>query len=180
MKTTRRRSSGHARAEIRRRYAIAWAEYIDLSRRPPRSHRRLFPSLSLPLSFYLSRRRYYRCLWISLRHFQLARPTLSSIVEILVSRPRARAVLQLRFTPIGVPFDIRAEHYCPWYWRCRPCYVRTLRIDPRRIYPEYIYTLVACRWYYAAWRVFVPPEFLSTCRRKISGKYCIHSLYYFQ
>lgn len=37
--------------------------------------------------------------------------------------------------------DIRAGHYCPWYWRCRPCYARTPRIDPRGIYP---YLSVAC------------------------------------
>lgn len=67
-----KRSSGHARAEIRRRYAIAWVEYIDLSRpHPPRSRRR--------------RRRYRHRLTVVSLNFssslRTAHPTLSSIVE---------------------------------------------------------------------------------------------------
>jgi len=117
-----KRSSGHARAEIRRRYAIAWVEYIDLSRpRPPRSHRR---------------RRHYRRLVVSLNFSSSLRTQLClRLWKTLVSRSR-----ELHFnsdSPLSASrsHDIRAEHYCPWYWRCRPCYTRTSRIDPRGIYP---------------------------------------------
>lgn len=110
---TMRRSSGHARTEIRRRYAIAWVEYIDLSRpRPPQSHRCRRPSEFLLVT-------------------SNAHLTLSSIVETLP--PRLRALYFNSDSPPSAfrSCDIRAGHYCPWYWRCRPCYARTSRIDPR-------------------------------------------------
>lgn len=143
-----KRSSGHARTEIRRRYAIAWVEYIDLSRsRPPRSHRH---------------RRCYRrltSLWISPR-FEPRIQLCLRLWKTLVSRPHK---LYFNFdSPLSASrsCDIRAKHYCPWYWRCRPCYARTSRIDPRRIS-----TFVTCRWYYAAWRTFVPEFFLLVVER---------------
>jgi len=119
-------TSGHARTEIRRRYAIAWVEYIDLSRFPSTP---ITPSLPpLPPPPPPPPRRLSEFLLVT------SNPTLSSIVE----NPRFPPALYFNSdSPLSASRsrDIRAEHYCPWYWRCRPCYARTSRIDPRGIYP---------------------------------------------
>lgn len=130
-----KRSSGHARTEIRRRYAIAWVEYIDLSRpRPPRSHRhrRCYCHLTSP--------------WIS-PHFEPRIRLCLRLWKTLVSRP---CELYFNFdSPLSASrsCDIRAEHYCPWYWRCRPCYTQTSRM----IHEGYIHihacdlSMILCR-----------------------------------
>lgn len=148
-----KRSSGHARAEIRRRYAIAWVEYIDLSRPPSTPITPSSPPSPSP------------SLWISPRHFEPRTQLCLRLWKILVSRPR-EAVLQLRFTSIGVPF---ARHSCgallSLVLTMSPCYARTALIHVGYISIS-ISTLAACRWYYAAWRALVPPEFLLASRWK--------------
>lgn len=157
-------SSGHARAEIRRRYAIAWVEYIDLSRsRPPRSHRR-----SRRHRYHHCRRRASSSLWISPRHFEPRIQLCLRLWKILVSRP-CGPYLKLRFTSIAVPF---ARHPCgallsPVLTMSPLLCPDFERIDPRGIYP-----------YPRLWPVddIMPRDepsyrrnfFSSTCRRKIS------------
>lgn len=109
-----KRSSGHVRAEIRRRYAIAWVEYIDLSRPPLRPPPITLSSPPLPPS----------PLWISPRHFEPDAP--GSVFDCGKSSFPARAKLHVNDSPPIHPpsasrlCDFRAGHYCPWYWRCRP------------------------------------------------------------
>lgn len=115
------------------RYATAWVEYIDLSRsRPPRSHRRhhRYHPIRLLLSGFL------------VVASNCAHPTLSSIVRVLIPSlplcrlPSPSCTSTAIHLHIGAfcSYDIRGggrHYYCLWYWRCRPCYARTWRIDPR-------------------------------------------------
>lgn len=102
------------------------------------------PSLSLSLSLSLSRRCYCRA--AASLNFSSSLPTRApdSVFDCRNPRFPPARTRELYFnsdSPLSAfrSCDIRAGHYCPWYWRCRPCYARTPRIDPRRIYP-YLHT----------------------------------------
>lgn len=113
------------------------------------------------------RRRRYRRLVVSL-NFSSSLRTRAPNSVFDCGKPSfpvcARAALQLRFISIGatsVPERIIV-----------PGIDDVALVMPglcALIRTGYIH-IHACRWYYAMWRVFVPPEFLLTCRQKIQQR----------
>ena len=146
-----KRSSGHARAEIRRRYAIAWVEYIDLSP----DFGPVYPDHAVVAAVTAAS----SSLWISLRHFEPVHPTLSSIVE----NSRFPFACELHFNSDS-PLSMRHP--------CRSTLLSLVLTMSPLLCPDFAHwsardiSISMARWYYDTLWVFI--QKISSCCQKIA------------